>query len=443
MKGPPTLPIMIATPNPTIPVPVAIAIATPNPTQRVTPAPTVFIAPPTAPTMPQPPNGMVFGAFGQFCTAPNAATTAMDCMATTAVKADAMGVVDCERPDDCCLCASIECGLKGDECKYLQFGDSAAFGVQNIAILGGGPNTLIDCWGRTSCAYSVITASEVGALHCIGQFACQNARISIKDPAPKFRIICGVTAACEGMHLELIYTKQSGGAVCDASNMQKLYLGGIECVGVGSCVGMSLTVNNMGCDRVIVESLECREGSCGEARFAFVGAVDIDNCALAAMGAQPTGLEVCWLNLRALLCAEPSSCVDEAKVITDPANDFKIWCSATRACSGASYAIDVTAAARELDVQFMHIACTEIASCIGSTWAVYNAQRDRTVNPNVALEMKVKVECIGLGACSDSSFTMGRNIELDFVCGEYDFCKNCFVNGIPCHPDAPIPLPPR
>lgn len=99
-----------------------------------------------------------------------------------------------------------------------------------------------------------------------------------------------MTAACQGLELELVYTKSGTGA-CDASNMQKLYMGAIECVGVAACVGLQLTVNNLGCDRVFVESLECREGSCGEARFNFLGVGDLDNCALAAVGAQPTGLE--------------------------------------------------------------------------------------------------------------------------------------------------------
>ena len=58
-------------------------------------------------------------------------------------------------------------------------------------MVGAGPNTIMDCWGRTSCAYAVIKASEVGSLHCVGPYACQNARISIKDPAPKFRVVCG------------------------------------------------------------------------------------------------------------------------------------------------------------------------------------------------------------------------------------------------------------
>ncbi len=71
-------------------------------------------------------------------------------------------------------------------------------------------------------------------------------------------------------------------------------------------------------------SLECREGSCAGAHFDFQGAVDILNCELAAAGGQPLGLQKCYTNLRALICPEIGSCINEQRTITDPANNFKV-----------------------------------------------------------------------------------------------------------------------
>ena len=61
----------------------------------------------------------------------------------------------------------------------------------------------------------------------------------------------------------------------------------IECVGVGGCDNMVFTINNNGCDRVIIENIECRTGSCEGATFNFVGmgpATQIAQCVLPATG---------------------------------------------------------------------------------------------------------------------------------------------------------------
>lgn len=135
-----------------------------------------------------------------------------------------------------------------------------------------------------------------------------------------------VTSACQNMDIQLIYTPPPGIAQseCDPTAMQKVEMGSIQCIGVGACVNMKLSIRNMGCDRVELRALECREGSCGGAQFDFQGAIDIMNCELAAAGAQPLGLERCYSNLRALICPDIGSCMNEKRTITDPANGFQV-----------------------------------------------------------------------------------------------------------------------
>jgi len=379
------------------------------------------------------------GAFGQFCKDPMSGN--VHCQSTTDIMNDVMtpGEIPCGRPNDCCLCSAISCGSPTDlSCEAVEFGESAAFGVQAISIYGEVAGAEIECWGRTSCAYSVIDAENIGTMSCVGQYGCQNAKITIRNPSPKFNLICGVTSSCQNMEIELIYTPPPGIAQseCDPTAMQKVEMGSIQCIGVGACVNMKLSIRNMGCDRVEMRALECREGSCGGAQFDFQGPIDILNCELAAAGAQPLGLERCYSNLRALICPDIGSCMNEKRTITDPANGFQILCQREHSCRAASYTIALTSAPRPVAVDSMHILCGEVNSCMGSNFAIYNGQIDGSTIPLQAIGVKVKIECIGQNACTGANFAVGEHVEVDLVCGDLRFCEMCFKNGMPCHPDA-------
>lgn len=351
------------------------------------------------------------------------------------------GEIPCGRPNDCCLCSSISCGSPTSlSCEQVEFGENAAFGVQAVSIYGEPAGAEIECWGRTSCAYSMIDAENIGMMSCVGQYSCQSAKITIRNPSPKFQLICGVTGSCQGLEIELIYTPPPGisQSECDPTAMQKLEMGSLQCIGVSACVDMKLSIRNMGCDRVELRALECREGSCGNAQFEFVGALDILNCELAAAGAQPLGLEKCYSNLRALICPDIGSCINEKRTITDPANGFKVLCQREHSCRSASYTIALTSAPRPIAVEFMHIQCSEVNSCMGANFAIYNGQIDSSTIPLQAISVMVKVECIGMNACTGANFAIGDNVEMDLVCGDLRFCDMCFVDGVPCHPEARI-----
>jgi len=365
----------------------------------------------------------------------------VQCASTADVMTDQLtpGELTCARPSDCCLCSAVSCGSpQNPRCEQVEFGDNAAFGVKAVSIYGEVAGAEIECWGRTSCAYAAINGESIGLLSCVGQYGCQNAKISIRNPAPKFTLICGVTGACQGMELELIYTPPPGIAQseCDPASVQKMEMGSLQCIGVGACVDMKLSVRNMGCDRVELRALECREGSCGGAQFEFQGAVDILNCELAAGGAQPSGLDKCYRNLRALICPDLGSCMNEHRTITDPANGFKVLCQREHSCRSASYTVALTSAPREVPVEFMHFECSEVNSCMGAQFAIFNDQVDASTIPLRAVVVTVKVECIGQNACTGAKFDSAEHVDIELACGDLRFCEMCFVNGVPCHPDA-------
>jgi len=258
----------------------------------------------------------------------------------------------------------------------------------------------------------------------LGRYGCRGAKITIRDPAVDFQLLCGVTGSCQDMELLIVYTPPAGQLQSDCRSTSRAAMGTLQCVGVGSCVGMHLTVINAGCDRVEVAKVECREGSCGGAVFDFQGAVDILECALSASGAQPQGLSVCSTNLRALICPDTGSCINDRRVITDPANGFTVQCLREHSCRSASYTVALTAAKQ--DVESMRIECSAVNSCMGTQLAVYNQQSN-------ALTVTLTVECLAQNACTGANFAVGEHVDVVMVCEEPRFCEMCFQNGMPCH----------
>ena len=74
---------------------------------------------------------------------------------------------------------------------------------------------------------------------------------------------------------------------CGRRGGQDIRIKNIECIGVGACDNMVFTINNNGCDRVIIDNIECRTGSCEGASFNFLGSgsvTQIAQCVLPATG---------------------------------------------------------------------------------------------------------------------------------------------------------------
>ena len=137
------------------------------------------------------------------------------------------------------------------------------------------------------------------------------------------------------------------GSTCDPTvTPADIWLGGISCIGVSGCKGMELTINNMGCDNIILESIECRMDTCADARFNFYGtsAIGVQSCELSATGAQPLGLERCFNQLSTLSCPDPGSCMNQQRTLIDPINGFMLSCESDMSCMNAQYTIQITPA---------------------------------------------------------------------------------------------------
>ena len=102
----------------------------------------------------------------------------------------------------------------------------------------------------------------------------------------------------------------------------------------------------MGCDNVILETIECRLDTCADAQFNFYGtsAIGVQACELPATGAQPRGIERCFSQLRSLSCPDPGSCMNQQRTLTDPINGFMLSCESEMSCMNAQYAIQITPA---------------------------------------------------------------------------------------------------
>ena len=62
------------------------------------------------------------------------------------------------------------------------------------------------------------------------------------------------------MDITLDFPAPPIGEICGPS--KDVFLGSIDCVRLGSCNNMQFRMNNNGCDRIIIEGIECGVGSC-------------------------------------------------------------------------------------------------------------------------------------------------------------------------------------
>lgn len=165
-----------------------------------------------------------------------------------------------------------------------------------------------------------------------------------------------MTGACDGAKITLNFLEPdiaNGGQACDIQNRGQLLLGGIDCIGVESCKNLEFTINNNGCDEIIIETIECRMNTCTNANFNFYGIspIGIQSCELPATGSQVFGLERCYANLRSLNCPDPGSCMNQERTLVDPINGFLLSCEAEMSCMNANYNIEITPVDRMVIVE--------------------------------------------------------------------------------------------
>ena len=146
--------------------------------------------------------------------------------------------------------------------------------------------------------------------------------------------------ACNALKIDITLTST---AVCDTSVAKEIFnIGGIDCGNDLSCQGLEITVNNAGCDKVEIETVEClHDNACNAANFVFIGDIDIKNCQCGPSCDNATGLSKCFKNLAKLECPDPLSCMGANRMITNPMNGFEFKCGSTQSCQNANFHIEL------------------------------------------------------------------------------------------------------
>lgn len=350
----------------------------------------------------------------------------MACTSTSSVaRSDSNGFTNCENPSDCCLCSSIQCK---PNCDRFVAGDHSAFGVKDVVVSGSlADGATIDCRGDHACANTYMVTTNIVQIICSGRYSCQNAQIMVSNPIDGFYLNCGVTAACFGMQISLDLPYKGN---CGRAGSKEIHIKNIECVGVGGCDNMLFTINNNGCDRVIIDNIECRTGSCEGASFNFVGSgpvTQIRQCVLPATGGAPLGLHGCAESLQGIKCLEDGSCSNQIMGVVDPQDGFELLCEGAESCSNAMLTVDVTQSMKAIPVKNLVIKCIEMQSCLNANMAVRNYNGMNEV-------VDVEIICSKYGACDGATFHGGLGVTfMKIGCGEPANCNGCTYNGIPCY----------
>jgi len=395
------------------------------------------------------PPGFEYGSFGQSCPVP-AITSDRQCLAIGDILSADQSQVDCQRPGDCCLCQSIECGTSVDAagnvlpCSALRAGDYGVFGVQDISVFGGEINGVlgasIECVGSEACGQSNIYADTIFGLICDVDRACAQANVVVDNPAPDFELDCNGPESCAGLQLEVnIGEAPPGGMMCnpDTAGTTVVALEGIVCNSRDACKDMQLTINNIGCDKVVLDSIHCQQpGACNGASFAFNGDIDIVDCFCGPSCNFATGLDKCYQNLERLLCPDPRSCLGMVRTIVNPQNGFFWECGGPNSCAHSQLTLQFNGAEALTSVDSLKFG--GLAAGEGVTVTFENQQVGTVVTVN-------RIECGGAQSCEDATFITGENVVVEqVICANPDACAGCVLKvnaadlGTPCLPGGPI-----
>lgn len=115
---------------------------------------------------------------------------------------------------------------------------------------------------------------------------------------------------------------------------KEIIIGAIVFHGESSGKSTDLTINNIGCDKVIISSIRCTQiSSCPDTNFKFIGSVEIKNCqTFNRLSLLPQSLESCYSSIPKLSCVYPEECSNIEKTIKNPLAGFVFECLATNSC---------------------------------------------------------------------------------------------------------------
>mmetsp|Transcript_1709 Transcript_1709/g.2782 ORF Transcript_1709/g.2782 Transcript_1709/m.2782 type:complete len:667 (+) Transcript_1709:111-2111(+) len=397
------------------------------------------------PTMAPLPDGYAWGSWGQACPITNGPH---ECeQSGEHVVHNTNGNVFCQRPGDCCMCQFVQCGTAlGVEpmgCTLFRAGDYGVYGVQQIAVIGD-PNSAtrggsIECQGIAACAGANLFADSAVGLECNVDRSCAQAVMQIDNPADYFSIDCNGPQSCLGLSLTINIGIE--GQQCDASLADSVvhHLEGLRCNSVESCKDMQITINNRGCNKVVLNNLECMQPeSCTGASFQFIGDIDINQCQCGPSCGYTTGLEKCFENLERVLCPDAESCMAVTKTIANPLNYFYLECGGDYSCSDATFNIQLTSVVDREDVTYFEALKFGGMRSGQRVTVVFDNQQVSEIGGVVKVVLD-RIECSGLESCQDATFITNDNVMINrIVCPSADACSGCLVKrdaadiGMPC-----------
>eukprot|EP01083_Nonionella_stella_P130832 397172_1 len=298
-----------------------------------------------APLGPSPPPGFVWNVFNQLC--PIDVTTSGRCRDVADIHHT--DTIQCLLPYDCCMCAQIECGLQDLPCQGMTAGASGVAGVKDITIVGAaaGTGAVIECQGADSCSNTDIIGTHVFSLDCDEDRACYNATIIITDPSPLFTLNCGGIESCRDLDIQINFSAPD--TPCSATAAAKTFtLEKLSCASDMACENLHITINNAGCDTVVMDTFECvHPKGCDGAVVDLIGAVEIINCECGPSCLNAVGLGQCYEGLSFLQCNDPRACAGQVSTVTNPENGFEFICGDVSSCEGAQFTMELTHDIRE------------------------------------------------------------------------------------------------
>jgi hypothetical protein len=398
------------------------------------------------------PEGYVYGAHHQLC--PLLATQqSTKCTSTADIAYNiAADSLFCDQYAECCMCSSIQCGKHGVPCNEISFGEFGAYGVRDIKVSGNPspaePGATIYCQGVESCRGTQIIADHVSALDCQGDKSCEGATVLITDPKPGFVLNCAGLGACSMLQIVIDFSAPPAGYMCRAVDVKDMFaIEGILCSNSAACEGLEITINNEGCDKVLMDTVQCNQyHSCTAAIFNFVGDIDIAFCECGPSCANTQGLDKCFENLEFLSCPDALSCMGVSKTIMNPMDSFELKCGDVKSCADARFDIVLNAGTAE-PVRFIKgLFLSGESSGQGATFTVENKQ-GFDVNTGLAIELEMeRIECAGLYSCVDTTFIIGNGVRIGETICAAGACNNCVIKrniadvGVACNPAEIAPV---
>jgi len=383
----------------------------------------------------------------------NVGNAVEECWLYTDVAHDFLGHLQCDYYA-CCLCDDIYCGdaQTGMPCQSAKFGDRSVTGVHGIYIDGnpyrvppsvavlpnGEPNTgaVVECSGVEACKAAEIEAHFVSRVECSGDHSCQATKLVINDPVPEAQIICDGLLSCFHAEIEINVGAVPAGGCKPSYLPQNVLLGEIQFSGQQSGQDVHLTVNNLGCDKLIIKDVQCPNAvACNGAQFAFNGNIELQKCGFQSTGIVPQGnLQCSTAGVRVLTCGQGFVvCEQMAKVIDNPPASFKVTCMSLGSCINMQMEINMRADPANPNNYVSNIGGFVFgAAGAGQGAVIYvNNYQNSMVPGSTGKSMKVdKLTCMVSGACSGLTLVAGTDVDIfatSIECLEPDACANCIL----------------